>query len=369
MRSPAVMQTIQIELTSACVLKCSNCTRFCGTHRVPFFMEFDDFKQAIDSLVEFAGTSPYGIVGFMGGEPLLHPQFEEFCDYALSKFPRRKLGLWSTFPGGEKYANKYREVICKTFGNILLNDHSRDDILHAPVLVASEDVFRKQCPTCSGKGGVPVQFDGQDTTELPVCQTCHGSGNVTDDETLFAAVDHCWIQESWSAAINPKGAWFCEVAAALSDLFDGPEGWKVEPGWWKRTPPMFMKQMDWACRKCGAALPLTRIRNSQDPKDDVSKGNLERLKEVKSRKVARGEFNLRENYEFDQKLIEGGTYPSQTYKEFTYRQGIAHRYGITLTINDLGYWEPNLIESMPKRATDTWFTILNNEAAAEAKAQ
>ena len=41
MRSPARMETIQIELTSACVLKCSNCTRFCGTHKVPFFLDED----------------------------------------------------------------------------------------------------------------------------------------------------------------------------------------------------------------------------------------------------------------------------------------------------------------------------------------
>jgi len=136
MRSPAEQNTIQIELTSACVLKCSNCTRFCGTHKVPFFLEEDEFKAAIDSLVDYAKL-PHALVGFMGGEPLLHPKFAEFCEYAATKIPREKLGLWSTFPSGDKYAG-YRDIIVKTFGNILLNDHSRDDILHAPVLMASE---------------------------------------------------------------------------------------------------------------------------------------------------------------------------------------------------------------------------------------
>ncbi len=84
MRSPAEMMTIQCELTSACVLKCSNCTRFCGTHKVPFFMEEDLFRQAVDSLVGWIEEMPQGIFGFMGGEPLLHPKFEQFCDYALS---------------------------------------------------------------------------------------------------------------------------------------------------------------------------------------------------------------------------------------------------------------------------------------------
>lgn len=342
MRSPASMDTIQIELTSACVLKCSNCTRFCGTHQVPFFMEPKLFRAAIDSLVEYS-QQPQAIVGFMGGEPLLHPKFAEFCDYALSKIPREKLGLWSTFPAGGKYPG-YREVIVKTFGNILLNDHSREDILHAPVLMASEEHFQKTCPRCNGEKRCEqaVLVDGKARTEVSECRLCDGKGTVTDDINLFAAIEHCWVQETWSASVNPKGAWFCEVAAALSDLFDGPQGWPVEPGWWKRTPMSFQEQMRWACTKCGAAMPLTRIRNSQDPKDDVSPGNLERLKAIKSRKVARGEFALRDKFEFDQRLINN-TYPNQTYKDEEYRKGIAARYGIGLKLNQRGYWEPYLM--------------------------
>jgi hypothetical protein len=279
-----------------------------GTHEHPFFITESDFRAAIDSLVGFA-TGTKGLVGFMGGDPILHPQFVEFCDYAVSKIPREKLGLWSTFPSGKKFFG-YREAIVRTFGNVLLNDHSRDDIFHAPVLMAAEDHF-------------------------------------DNDEELFAATEHCWVQESWSPSINPKGAWFCEVAGALSDLFNGPEGWKVEPGWWKRTTKDFTSQREWACRKCGAALPIARIRNSQDSRDDVSKSNLERLKEAKSRKVARGEYVLHDEFKFDVKLMEQGTYPVQSYKDWEYRQGIAQRYGIWLSLNDRGYMEPHLM-------TDGW---------------
>ena len=333
------MQTIQVELTSACVLKCSNCTRFCGTHKVPFFLTEEQFKAAIDSLVEYA-QMPHAIVGFMGGEPLLHPQFAEFCKYAASKIPRNKLGLWSTFPDSPKYKG-YAELIVSTFGNILLNDHSREDIMHAPVLMAAEEYFRKPCPTCKGERFMATR-GSEGEPDGTLCSTCGGKGTVTNDTDLFAAVEHCWVQESWSASINPKGAWFCEVAAALSDLFDGPEGWKPEPGWWKKTPMQFREQMDWACRKCGAALPLTRIRSSQDPRDDVSEGNLERLKAIGSKKVKRDEYFLRKDFEFDRKLMERGTYPNQTYKEEHYRQTIAARYGIKLVLNQRGYWEPTM---------------------------
>ena len=362
MRSPAEHNTIQIELTSACVLRCSNCTRFCGTHKVPFFIEESDFRAAIDSLVGYAEL-PHALVGFMGGEPLLHPQFTEFCEYALSKIPREKLGLWSTFPDAPKY-RAYADVICKTFGNILLNDHSRDDILHAPVLMASEEYFRKPCPDCKGDGKSKQVWLSQEKIDAgALCETCAGKGTVTDMRELLLATEHCWVQESWSSAINPKGAFFCEVAAALSDLFDGPPGWKVEPGWWKRTPMEFKEQREWACRLCGAALPLERVRSSQDTRDDISQGNLERLKAVKSKKVARGEYALREEFKFDRNLLTNHGYPKQTYKEQEYRQGIASRYGIRLILNGRGYWEPTLAPPgwTPPQAPVPLFNILETQ--------
>jgi hypothetical protein len=335
MRTPAEHATIQVELTSACVLRCSNCTRFCGTHKVPFFMEESLFRAAIDSLVEYA-KQPHAIVGFMGGEPLLHPKFAEFCDYALGKIPREKLGLWSTFPDAPKYKG-YRDVIVKTFGNVLLNDHSRSDILHAPVLMASEEYFQKPCPTCGRNTPAWLSSEYRDKD----CPECGNKGTVTDMRELLYATEHCWVQESWSSAINPKGAFFCEVAAALSDLFDGPEGWKVEPGWWKRTPAEFLAQREWACTKCGAAMPIARVRNSQDTRDDVSKGNLERLVQIGSKKVARGEYEVRQ-FEFDPKLNVNHGYPRQTYQDEQYRKGIAARYGIDLIMTPRGYWEPVL---------------------------
>ena len=341
MRPIAEMVTVQIELCSACVLHCSNCTRFSGTKQKETFITEEQFKKAIDSLVEYSKL-PHACVGFMGGEPMLHPQFAEFCDYAVSKIDRMKLGLWSTFPSGPKYKG-YREVIARTFGNVLLNDHSRDDILHAPVLMAAEDYFRKPCEFCKGEGTVMGAGVMDEHIVPKVCPECKGKRTVTDDRELFANVEHCWIQESWSASINSKGAFFCEVAAALDDLFGGPGGWPVEEGWWKRVPKDFREQMEWACRKCGAALPIERTHPSIDVRDDVSPSNLERLKAIKSKKVARGEYILHEQAKYDPALF-GHTYPRQTYQDAQYRQNIAAKYDMYLVLNERGYWEPRLKE-------------------------
>lgn len=289
MRPIMDMDTVQIEITNACIKSCANCTRFCG-HVQPYFMSFDQFKEAVDSMVGYPK-----MVGIMGGEPILHPQFDEFCEYALSKIPRQQLGLWTSFPKGYE---KHREIICKTFKHILLNDHTRDDVYHHPFLVAIEECI------------------------------------PDDTNKMFYMINSCSFQMSWSASINPRGAWFCEIAASMSMLFEEGEGWKVEPGWWWKQPWDFKEQIEKFCPKCGGAVPHKR-RKSVETVDDISPKNLEKLK-GKSRRVDKGEYVV-SDLKTTTKLE-----PLASYKDFHYRNHIAERYGIFLTINNQFYWEPHL---------------------------
>ena len=296
MRPILDMATVQIEITNFCRNSCSNCTRFCGHFKKPYFMDFDTFKKAVDSMQGFPN-----MIGLMGGEPLLHPHFEEFCEYLGSKVSPERCGLWTCFPEGKEH---YREIICKTFKNIFLNDHSRDDIFHAPVLVAANELMR-------------------------------------DKLYMWYLIDHCWLQRSWSASINPRGAFFCECAAAMSMLFNFEKGWAVEPGWWKRTPKDFVSQMETYCPRCGMAMPLER-RISRDGRDDISPNNLARLQGI-SPKIEAGRYIV---HDLQPKQ---DTNPHATYKDEFYRKGIGDRYGIFLMDNERNFqtpylkrnWEPN----------------------------
>jgi len=244
----AEMQIIQIDITNACMHRCSNCTRFTGHQQKPFFMEMETFRQAVDSLVDFPG-----MVGMIGGEPLLHPQFAAMAEYLASRIEgKKRRGLWSTVPKalGQRYGGLIREV----FGNFYFNDHSTDHILHQPLLVAAQEV-------------------------------------VADREEMWRLIDNCWIQTYWSASITPKGAFFCEVAASFDMLFGGPGGWPVEPGWWKRTPEAYTDQKERACPHCGCAIPLKR-RPSTEEIDDVSPGNLEALLAIHSPKALSGRVEI-----------------------------------------------------------------------------
>jgi hypothetical protein len=263
-------------------------------------MEKRDVEKAIDSLVGFPG-----VVGLLGGEPLLHPHFEQICKYMQTKIPKEQAGLWTCLPKGKEH---YRETIVETFGHIFINDHSRTDILHAPVLVASKEV------------------------DLPGWQKDY-------------LINKCWVQNSWSASINPKGAWFCEVAAALAMLLDVKNlGWEVDKGWWARSPQHFISQMA-MCHYCGCAMPLKR-RCSTDGPDDISPLLYEALKQV-SPKLMREKYVIH-----DCKPYVGEEGQLATYKDISYRDEIAGRYGLFLNCNDKGFQTPHLIRKWKKEGTD-----------------
>jgi hypothetical protein len=293
MRPLIDMDTVQIEITNACHNSCSNCTRLCGHYEKPYFMPLEEVKAAIDSMKNYPNMT-----GIMGGEPLLHPEFKEICEYLQTVIPKEKCGLWSCFPRNKEH---YREVIVATFGNIFLNDHTRDDVLHGPVLVAS--------------------------SELPL-------GGAQKDYLI----NHCWVQNSWSASINPKGAWFCEVAGALAMLLNVQDlGWKVEDGWWARSPVHFVDQMK-MCHSCGCAMPLEK-RYSVDERDDISEGMLEKIKDT-SPKIKKEKYEV-----YDKMKLVCDARQAATYKDEKYRDAIAKRYGMFLMVNEKGFNEPYLMKN------------------------
>jgi len=240
---------IQIDITNACHLNCANCTRFVGNHRQPYFMSLGDFKRAVESLEGFPGR-----IGIMGGEPTLHPQFREILTLMRDMVPKEKREFWTAgFKWGE-----YKADIHKTFNRerVAFNDHSQASGRHQPLLVAISEV-------------------------------------VDDHELRELLIENCPFQSSWSAAITPKGAFFCEIAAAQDYLFDDPGGYEVKPGWWRREPEDFQDQVMEYCGNCSGALPMDTLSDGRggrdgDAPDTMTQGNYDKLIEMDSPKAARG---------------------------------------------------------------------------------
>ena len=255
MRPISENAVIHVDLTNCCHLACANCTRAVGHHRKPYFMELDTVRKAISSLEGFPGR-----VGIMGGEPCLHPKFLEILAIVREMIPdRRRREFWTS---GWKW-KEYRDKILETFDQdmITYNSHQQTTGRHQPLLVAIEEM-------------------------------------VEDEELRKILIDNCPFQARWSAAITPKGAFFCEIAAAQDYLFDGPGGYPIEPGWWDKGPHQFQDQVERYCGKCSGALPMEAYSDNRGGRDGpsidvVSPKNLERLLKAGSIRAQKGNVVVR----------------------------------------------------------------------------
>lgn len=236
-------QGIHLDITNVCHLKCINCTRFIAHLRKDQrkSMTMEQIRTAFDSLEGWhdhmpaspvTGKPPW--IGIMGGEPSLHPQFEEFLYEVRARFPKRAtfgergaVGLWST--GTTPQFKKYQKLIYEVFGFVILNphdDYQQETCEHQPISVAIDEV-------------------------------------VDDLEMREFLISHCWVQRQWCPTINHFGAYFCEVAAASDALLgEGKRAWPVVPGWWKKIPGVDGKygEQSELCYKCSMPIPMDRDR-------------------------------------------------------------------------------------------------------------
>jgi hypothetical protein len=208
-----------IDITNHCPQACIYCTRYERHYRGDqlFHMTLAQIEQALRA---YEGVP--GGVGIIGGEPLVHPQFAEISALCRRYFPREKLHLFTALMPRAKW-QEHRDLIAQTFGHLNANEHTP-----------------QQRALCRHQ-----------PTTLAV-------GEVCDEATAKELIDRCWVPRAWCCTVNHKGAFFCEVLAAMDVLLDGPGGWPVQAGWWRRTQSDCRGQRDRYCRLCSMCLPLQR---------------------------------------------------------------------------------------------------------------
>ena len=208
-----------IDITNACPGKCVYCSRFERHYRPDqiFYMSLEQVGQALKSYQDAPGY-----IVLIGGEPIVHPQLAEICWLCSKYFPREKLQFFTARMPMSKWL-EHEAIINQTFGRVYANDHTIEK--------------KARCK--------------HQPTTLAV-------GEVCDPELANELIDNCWVPRAWCATVNHKGAFFCELAAALDVLLDGPGGWPVEPGWWRRGQADCKEQRDRYCHLCGMCLPYER---------------------------------------------------------------------------------------------------------------
>lgn len=277
MRSPRDMDIVQIDISNKCGLKCSNCTRLIAHQPRREDMALDRFEQAVTSMEGWNG--PNKVIGVIGGEPTLHPDFERisrrFAELwggpttsngrqpiaDVNAFATQRLfdrstgrGLWTSL--GEGFYRHY-ETIMDVYGHWNTNTHETGG-RHQALLISRDDY---------------------------IAQT-----GLSQDQWLSNR-DNCWVQRMWSATINDRGAYFCEVAGSIDRLlFEGRHAWPVENGWWERKPEEFGAQLD-LCNYCGLAQPGPSQLDALD-RDIISKQHHALLAKAGSPAIRKGQFEI-----------------------------------------------------------------------------
>jgi glycosyltransferase involved in cell wall biosynthesis len=225
MRCPSQMGIICIDITNKCDLGCSNCTRLLVNQDKYWDMSPENFRLALRSLRGYPGT-----IAVIGGNPCMHPKFEELCRIFVEEVPNKaQRGLWTN------NAFKHAELSKETFGVFNLNPHN--SVRGIKSLEPLKDLGWYHAGTSEHSSLLAAIKDLYEPVEM------------------WERIGRCDINQNWSASIvQVRGelrAYFCEVAASFDLARRGEHGLDVTPGWWARPMSDFHCQVDRFCPGCG----------------------------------------------------------------------------------------------------------------------
>ena len=243
------MKLIQILITNKCNMSCTHCSQMCPHQPKPFNMKLEEIENALSTLVDYPGH-----IGLFGGEPTLHPQFKEILALLRKYVPvKARRELWTNGANYEKYRSEIEETFYKEL--VAYNEHEdQQPCWHQPNQIAAKEVF---------SGMV--------------------TGDTANDESImWKVIDNCWVQNRWSAAVTPQGAYFCEVAAARAMMIGEPQGIRIRKDWWKEPLQTYRFLKETLCPDCSMCLPMDMRPNDKQEYDDVSPKMLQKLKRIGS---------------------------------------------------------------------------------------
>lgn len=235
---------IQIWTTRACDKSCFGCTQGSNLGGKLSFISLNHFRQACESLRDY-----FGIVGVFGGNPAIHPEFEDLCKILQEVIPFERRGLWSNNPLGKG------KIMRETFNPAVSN-------LNVHLDQNAYDEFRRDWPESR-----PFGLD-RDSRHSPVYVAMKDI--ITDEGERWKLISQCDINQHWSAMIGVfRGelrGWFCEIAGSQAMLHQHdpnyPDtGIELETTafgrpmlWWQLPMASFADQVRLHCHACGVPL-------------------------------------------------------------------------------------------------------------------
>lgn len=239
--------TIQVVVTTACDRACSNCTQLLNFRTDYRFMSVECFSDAVNSVREWPG-----IVALFGGNPAVHPHFNELCEILSEAIPPERRGLWTN------HTFKHGEIAAQTFGKgrLNLNAHANPEAAKAMNAAFPGRVIRGSEANPSWHSAILADYRDFGMSDAEWTQKREA----------------CEINSKWSGAIVERNgkpfAYFCEVAAAIDGIRGENSGIPATPGWWREYMPVFEHQVKHCCdRGCGVPLKIKGHLDRDDTYD------------------------------------------------------------------------------------------------------
>jgi hypothetical protein len=228
---------VQIHITRVCDKACFGCTQGSNLSGKTGFIPVDLFEQAVSTL-----TGYFGVVGIFGGNPALHPKFNQICEVLKKHIAFNRRGLWCNHPKGNG------SIMRDTFNPAVSN-------LNVHLDREAYDEFKRDWPESK-----PFGLE-EDSRHSPVYVAMKDV--IADESERWDLISNCDINKHWSSMVGMfRGelrAWFCEIAGAQSILHqyepDYPDtGLPVVNGWWRKPMSDYAAQVRKHCHDCGVPL-------------------------------------------------------------------------------------------------------------------
>ncbi len=253
---------IQVWVTRACDKACFGCTQGSQLAGRPGMITPEQFEEAVVNLADYHGT-----VGVFGGNPAMHPKFDQLCNILAKHIPFHRRGLWCNHPLG--HGVKMRQTFNPGCSN--LNVHQDQ---------AAYDEFKRDWPE-----SVVFGLDGDSRHSPPwgsMLDLEYLPGGIENtEENRYEFISHCDINRHWSGLYGVFRSqlrfWFCEIAGAHSMLKQAdpsyPDtGLPVTPRVWDRSMQEYAEQVRHHCHRCTVCLNgFGELANNPEGTEHITK--------------------------------------------------------------------------------------------------
>lgn len=187
------LEKIEIDITFNCNLKCKCCNRSCGRAPSEERMSLDDIQNFInDSIVN---NRKYKLISILGGEPTLHPDFEEIIRIIQND-----------------YVNRFEtNTIIQVISNGFIEESRK----------LCDKVENENKNVCIDRES--YKKDNRIDYFTPFC-------DAPIDDDKFKSADFskaCWVSETCGIGLNKNGYYACSICGGIDRVLKGDGGAKT----------------------------------------------------------------------------------------------------------------------------------------------